>query len=232
MKAIEFICYADVMLESPVLAKNNLPEWWKETSPYITKKHDFFVGENGRIQSKQTIKRCVPVFDVISAGYLIVTSSDLYIRQEEDEPYFLWENFTKINWQSQNQSEKHPQLKNKNRNTPKIQHFWGIKTPKGYSMLFMPPAHRDNIINILPGLVDTDKYHFPVELPFTLSDPKFEGMIPAGTPIAQLIPIKRESWKSSKRKIDTEERNNAFYQFRRFFVGAYRNLYWVKKDYQ
>ena len=45
-------------------------------------------------------------------------------------------------------------------------------------------------------MVDTDKYPIPVHFPFLLKK-NFEGLIKQGTPIIQVIPFKRESWKSS-----------------------------------
>ena len=43
-------------------------------------------------------------------------------------------------------------------------------------------------------MVDTDTFTAPVHFPMVLTDIKFEGLIPAGTPIAQIVPFQRESW--------------------------------------
>jgi hypothetical protein len=71
---------------------------------------------------------------------------------------------------------------------------WAIKTPKGYSTMFIQPMHRESPFTILPGIVDTDTYTAPINFPFIINDLKFEGLIPKGTPIAQVIPFKRDSW--------------------------------------
>jgi hypothetical protein len=42
--------------------------------------------------------------------------------------------------------------------------------------------------SILPGIVDADHFKLSVQFPFLLQA-GFEGVIPAGTPVAQIIPI-------------------------------------------
>ena len=42
------------------------------------------------------------------------------------------------------------------------------------------------------GIVDTDKHPVPVNFPFVVKK-DFEGVIPAGTPIAQFIFLKRDT---------------------------------------
>ena len=47
----------------------------------------------------------------------------------------------------------------------------------------------------LTGLVDCDAfYHNPVHFPARWHDAEFNGVIPKGTPVAQCLPVKRESW--------------------------------------
>ena len=77
---------------------------------------------------------------------------------------------------------------------------WIIETPPEYSTLFLPPINRLEIPIIpLVGLVDTDTYFNNVNIPFihTAMQPDEEKhIIPAGTPICQVIPFKREEWKA------------------------------------
>jgi hypothetical protein len=77
-------------------------------------------------------------------------------------------------------------------------------------------------------LVDTDIYDNAVNFVFVLKDKNFQGLIPAGTPIAQVIPIKRESWMMSigkKSKLETSKVLNVFY-------SGYKNMMWTRKDYK
>ena len=74
---------------------------------------------------------------------------------------------------------------------------WSIETPKGFSLLFTHPLNRMELPFVtMSGIVDTDEYECPVNLPFLIRE-GFMGVIPKGTPIAQVIPIKREKWSSN-----------------------------------
>jgi len=59
----------------------------------------------------------------------------------------------------------------------------------------------------------------------------FEGIIPAGTPMYQMIPVKRDSWQGESMPFDEIEATRMEYNIKRFFYGGYKKLHWVKKDY-
>lgn len=85
----------------------------------------------------------------------------------------------------------------------------------------------------MPGIVDTDKYASPVNFPFILNDIKFTGLIPAGTPIAQVIPFKRDSWKmnfGSEKEITASIKSDK--TLKRKFFDVYRNTFWSSKDFK
>jgi hypothetical protein len=99
--------------------------------------------------------------------------------------------------------------------------------------LFITPIHRDLPFTILPGIVDTDKYNAPVNFPFILNDMKFTGLIPAGTPIAQVIPFKRENWKmsfGSNKEIEKVTRIDKLLNLK--FFDVYRNTFWSSKEFK
>lgn len=109
---------------------------------------------------------------------------------------------------------------------------WAIKTPKGYSVLFVQPFHRESVFTILPGIVDTDSYTIPVNFPFVINDSNFEGTIPMGTPIAQVIPFKRDSWKMEfGSEIERNEQVNVTTKIRTKFFDKYKSMFWNKKEY-
>ncbi len=78
----------------------------------------------------------------------------------------------------------------------KFHNLWTIKAPEGYSLLFTHPVNRFDLpFTTLNGLVDCDRYcdsliHFPAHWHET----NFSGVLPRGTPVAQCVPVKRESW--------------------------------------
>ena len=73
--------YKDLL--KPVPAYTMVPEWYKKTESYIG-------GEKKPTESGDTlatIKRCMPVFDAISAGYLILLPADVWVSIKELVPH-------------------------------------------------------------------------------------------------------------------------------------------------
>jgi hypothetical protein len=83
------------------------------------------------------------------------------------------------------------------------------------------------------GIVDTDEFSLPFNMFLKLRDPKFEGMIPAGTPFVQVIPFKRESWIS---KLGGEKEKNKYLsdsrKFGTVFFDRYKKFWWQRKEYK
>jgi len=116
---------------------------------------------------------------------------------------------------------------------PKWHNPWGIKTPPGYSCLFVQPLHRESVFTIMPGIVDTDTYNNPVNFPFVLNDTKFQGIIPAGTPIAQVIPFKRDSWRMSLGgEEDVKQSKRQLGSIRTVFFEGYKLKFRQPKEYR
>jgi hypothetical protein len=84
---------------------------------------------------------------------------------------------------------------------------------------------------ILEGIVDTDNYWEPVNFPFVLKNPTKEFMIPAGTPIAQVIPFKRDEWESSI-SYDRKPANNVAVLLESRFFDRYKHMFWNKKSFK
>jgi hypothetical protein len=62
--------------------------------------------------------------------------------------------------------------------------------------LFTHPVNRTDLpFTTLTGLVDCDTfYQSSVNFPARWHDMGFNGVLPKGTPVAQCLPVKRESW--------------------------------------
>ena len=216
-------------MEPPQLASKLIPEWYKNMPSYIggEKKVDITMG-----QTLATSKRCMPVFDAITAGYIIKSPADVQVSLKDGLQYFEWANFSLIDFHPIDQAPGHPAQK-ANHAYPKWKNYWSVKTPKGYSTLFVQPMHRESIFTILPGIVDTDNYYVPVNFPFVVNDPNFEGIIPKGTPIAQVIPFKRESWKMKfgGEKVFKEQENQLTHNLTLFF-DKYKKMFRQPKEYK
>lgn len=215
----------------PQPAKNFLPDWYKNILPYRDGKKVAFI--EGTEDKAATMKKCMPVFDSMTSGYIIPTYVDIWITIRNGIPFYEWADISPqpISWHPSWQSEGHPNTSN-NFDTAKFTNPWGIKTPKGYSCMFISPMHHNTPIKILPGIVDTDQYTSNVNLPFVLVDKDFEGLIPAGTPLAQIIPFKRDSWvqKDGNAK-DVADVYDKQYSIVTKFYDAYKTLFWSKKSY-
>lgn len=181
----------------PVPASRLIPDWYKELDSYVggEKKPD------GTGKRRITGKRCMPMFDAMSSGYIISTYTDLWISRVPDQDGILqtqyeWAHFNPIEFHPKIQLPEHPYATEHKGPYPKWVNAWSIITPPGYSTLFISPLHRETPFITFPGVVDTDTFYAPVSFPFVFKDAKFEGLIPAGTPIIQVIPFKREKWKN------------------------------------
>ena len=214
-------------IESPQPSSKILPEWYQKTDSYINQKRE----TNGKGITNATIKKCMPVFDAITAGYIITSPADVFVSIKEGEQYFEWASLDLIGFHSVWQNPLHP---DKNQHPfPKWHNPWAIKTPKGYSTLFIQPMHRESLFTVFPGVVDTDTYTAPVNIPFVIKDPKFEGLIPKGTPIVQVIPFKRENWEmkiGSKKEFDSHVRSTNLLLTR--FFDRYKSMFWSRKEYK
>lgn len=215
---------------SPKPSSSVLPDWYKKTDSYVggTKKD---VGFN--MQTNGSIKRCVPVFDALTSGYIIPTYCDLIVKKDINGKHVYMSPVSdSINFHDIAQAPYHPKMNNQM--FPKWTNPWGIKTPKGYSSLFIPPVHGvNNFFTVVEGIVDTDRYRAPVNFPFVLNDVNFEGLIPAGTPMVQVIPFKRESWESSfGTEKDLKEIKQDNDRLTSSFFDRYRNMFWERKHFK
>jgi len=213
----------------PSLAKDLLPSWYKELQPYEGKKN-VSISSGGFTNS--TAKKCMPLFDAMSAGYIIKTHTDINIvRNEVGQPTFEWPDQEIIRFHSIFQVQTYPGIP-KNQDIPKFVSPWSISTDRGYSCWFKNPANSPGSpIKIFEGVVDTDTYSAAIHFPFVL-DQNFVGIIPAGTPIAQVIPFKRESFKmllDDKNVLSQAE--DVAKTIRSKFFNAYKDLFWHKKTY-
>jgi hypothetical protein len=217
----------------PQPASSFVPEWYKKLESYIS-------GEKkptGQGGTSATAKRCMPVFDAIVGGYIIVSPADVFVSQKETQdgskqPWFEWSNNGLISFHPVEQAPEHPN-RNGHMAYPKWMNPWAIKTPKGYSVLFVQPMHRESPFTILPGIVDTDTYTAPVNFPFVLNDVNFEGLIPAGTPIAQVIPIKRDEWQMSLgAQVEFEEQQRVTNRLQTKFFDRYKSMFRQPKEYK
>ena len=77
MNKISFYPFSDktsLLAPKPVSATKSIPEWYKKQPGSIDEAKFLKQGV-----SSSTVKRCMPVFDHITAGYIISLPCDIYI---------------------------------------------------------------------------------------------------------------------------------------------------------
>lgn len=219
-------------LEKPQPASNFIPEWYKTMDSYTNGKKQ----PDGSGITTATIKKCMPVFDTITAGYIITSPADVWVTLKDGAPRYEWAALDLITFHSSQQVPYYPsdrKFRYPLELYPKWTNYWSIKTPKGYSTLFLQPMHRDSVFTIISGIVDTDFYTAPVNFPFILNDPNFEGLIPKGTPIAQVIPIKRDNWKMSfGQEKELAEQKQVTQKLLTNFFDKYKKTFRQEKSYK
>jgi hypothetical protein len=215
---IQFIASDDHVYEvreRPYPAAKNIPEWWKEIPKYSNSENVLKLDPKATI----TVKQCAPVLDMFTSGYIIPLWADILVSQINGEPHVQWATSANVldSWDSK-QSSLFKQPIGFNKTAFKYLHGWKIKTPPGWSSMFIHPAsYQDLPIRAIPGIVDTDILDSLINCPFFIKD-GFEGVIKKGTPMVQVIPFKRENWISEFSK---QESIKSFFDAEKIFLKLY-----------
>jgi hypothetical protein len=248
-KEIEFIAHEDYFAlkeDYPIPIKLNIPQWYKKLEHTLQLK---------------TVKGCMPFLDTLTSGYLLKMPQDFNVRHNVDnknkegetfkdsfQTFGLSDRFELLNAKDINlnsgsdihnvkQLEGSP-LVEKNKNLPlyKILNPWQIKTPKGYSCLFVPPLNNeDDRFSIIPGIVDTDIFPNEINFPIVLNGDKYpilETTIKKGTPYVQIIPFKRDNWKMKLSSGNQNKIRNSRLFYGLKLINIYKEKYWIKKSWK
>jgi len=108
---------------------------------------------------------------------------------------------------------------------------WYIKTPPGYSCLFTSPMYQENIFEILPAVVDTDKHHM-INFPFKFKGQDGKYIVSRDTPLVQIIPFKRDEWKSQISAVEGKSLNSYYNKVLTKLSNYYRDYCYSKKKYR
>jgi hypothetical protein len=179
--------------DKPQPASAFVPNWWKDMPSFsVGTKFDLNPSAN------VTAKKCFPLLDSITAGYIVTLWADILVTQNSNgSPYIKWAVQTDVlqAWSHQ-QSQGYEIPEGYDKTVFKNYHGWIIETPKNYSCLITHPIGFPNLpFRTLTGIVDTDKLKTDANAPFVVKK-DFEGIIEKGTPMFQIIPFKRDKWKS------------------------------------
>ena len=238
MQKISFIPmnkFTDAALDAPKPSAQSIPEWYKNIPLMVEGYDEVGLHDFNSKASTLTIKGCTPFLDALTSGYMVTLPSDLEVKKTNDgELFFNWR--VEGDLISLHTQDQHPGLPNiiKGQNSVvKFGFSFTIQTPKGYSILFTHPLNRHDLpFRTFSGVVDTDSYPQEVQFPFQLNiDIDEPIIIEKGTPICQLIPFKRDSWKSDKKEYDENFVLKSRFDFASKIIRSYKNQFWSKKNY-
>lgn len=215
----------------------NIPEWHRQLPKYTHNDKNFVY----RDYSNLTAKSCLPITDMFTCGYVITLPCDIYTSKNSDgERYFKWafRNYDKSDPVTQRPKNNKKEIAGWNdmEGYEDLEFnwwpYWSVKTPSGYSCFFIHPVNRTDLpFYTLGGIMDTDGWGEAGNHPFLIKK-DWEGIIKAGTPIIQVIPFKRENWKSIVDKTMTEEHVRQIGNRDTFLQGFYKNKIWKNKSYK
>ena len=238
-KGIEFKAkneYYWKVAPKPYPSSTVIPNWWKEMYPYeksyVNPEGKKIIVEN--LLSNATFKKCTPMLDALTAGYIIPLWTDVQVRQVDNRPTITWRVRGMDVFKEHAESASNIESPLGYYSQPfKFFNGWIPVVPKGYSILVTSPlGHRNLPFQAIPAVIDSDKSMLEVVPPVWLRN-DFEGIVEKGTPIVQIIPFKRDNWKSKfsfykNGEYEVIEDKN----FGSNIVNNYVRNHWTKKSFK
>jgi hypothetical protein len=201
---------------------DTLPTWYRESKRFLD-----------NLEGTPTFKACIALFDSMSFGYCFTLPTDITIKDVDGSPVIEVAPEYNYVFTKRTAMDNFP--------TPVgcyDEHYaflpdWGVQLPEGYSGLYTQPLNRFDLPFVsTSGVIENDVYFSPGQIPFFIRKDSL-GVIPKGTPITQVIPFKRDEWKSDINilnphqfhLIDTIDKQ----ELRSKKSGGYRDKYWIGK---
>tara|TARA_A100001391_G_scaffold36986_1_gene20314 strand:+ start:714 stop:1400 length:687 start_codon:yes stop_codon:yes gene_type:complete len=181
-----------------------------------------------------TLKTCVPFLDSMTMGYIIPFDQDYLVDPVEDDFSVTPANREQNDFGFHNQTQLPEEWKKTTgQNAGKFINKWLIKTPPGYSCLFIKPMNRlEPRFDIIAGVVDTDTYINTINFPFILNKRDKQFLIKKGEPMVQVIPFKRESWKMWSGFYLEKAHAKVLNLLTSKWIDKYKTMFWSKKSYK
>lgn len=234
------------ILDMPQSALSSIPNWHREQPGKFDDSFLDLSRPRGEEEPKNrsgnlTVKRCMPFFDAMTQDFVVKTNVTVgvsrmpnmrqAIHMLRDKPGQTLLN-EEIGFHGRLQWEHFPASEDYDQETAyKWINRYGIKTPKGYSIVFHHPHNRPDLpFYTFSGTVDTDRYTKPVNFPFLLKK-DFIGIIPKGTPVVQFSIVKRQKWEKFVQEFDMKNIDNANEEFLYSFDNHYKTNYRDSRKY-
>lgn len=248
IKRIRFVPqddYAYKNIDPPVPAKSLVPQWYRSGELVVSSE----TGKLAKVSDKKItggMKSCVPFLDAMISGYFICLWEDFYVKttdvvekfypveknlytDEYEKKQFI--ELSMIDERSGDIGHTIPRPKGYCMNHMIFKGQWGVRLPKGWSLEVTHPLNRFDLPFITTsGIIDSDEWWTGGNIPFFFQK-NFEGVLAKGTPIAQILPIKRSSWVSYVSEFSASRNNYVSGKARSVPMGWYRDNIWEKKEY-
>lgn len=174
-----------------------------------------------------SLRRCAGTIDLLAAGVTLPAWTNFRFRPSADgtqwehmaddfHPQAGINNLAGFSYESTGSCPMTDIRKIEKGHYPKLVNPWRMKTAPGWSTLMIPVYWEPNEnYTVVPAIVNTDTYNLMNVVLNLTSDSPFE--IPFGTPLAQLIPFKRNS--DFAEIIFADESEFKYYATRGFGMG-------------
>ena len=175
---------------------NFMPDWFVKAPKWKNEKIDGEKNKKDNVNNKGTIKRCPAVPEFMGMGITIPLWWDLRLQIFDDGSH-QWNTPAKqFGFTLHDSSQLNDWLPSYAKPTLvlKADCPWRIKTPPGVSLLQLPMLwHFNPNFTVCSGVIWTD-IHYEINQQMMFHK-RGEIMIQRGTPLAQYIPIRRETFK-------------------------------------
>jgi hypothetical protein len=213
-------------LGTPKPTKQTIPQWYKHAESTFTEKDG---------SETAGLKKCMPYVDAMMSGYVLTVPVDIHVTKNKKGGIELAYDETVL---GQFIHERPAAL---GRTMPRPPGFapnhlaykshWGWSVPKGFSVLVTHPFNRVELpFHTVTALMDSDEFFASGNIPFFIRE-DFEGVIEAGTPIAQLLPVKREDWKMIENDQSLFGKASYHSKVARDPRFGYKKVMWHRKEY-
>lgn len=208
---------------APKPAVKTMPQWYRNMERHVG--GEYRPGIDG--ETNATAKACVPFADAMRNGWVQETWQDIHVDSSDGT----------LRWQEDGNGPEmlsqrdYPSTPIPNGYGPEEMSFalpWAVQLPQGWSVLVVSPMNRYLPILSYAGLIEADSFFdftSGSSFPFYFRT-GFSGTIPAGTPFAQFVPVKRERWGSSIAPYRTGIISRLVTAFG---TGGYQKVSWSRK---
>jgi len=185
-----------------------------------------------------TVKNCIAIIEMLSAGYVIPAWADITVDFDSNDKLQVCSSNDNYGFSDHKSNQIQDMFKKFDvRDILKIENPWHIKTKPNWSAFWLPLHFHNFNYEAIPAIVNLDKIpnHNPINLMFYK---KIKTEIKLGDPLIQIIPFKRNDVNGLSRDVNEKDykrmnslfnlKNLSFQNWNKFFRSKLR--YNLKKE--